>query len=66
VRSPQPKAINYKGSERRASGVPRGAAARSAPSAGTHQVTAAKLAPPRPVKSPATATGSDEGDWESF
>ena len=65
VRSPQPKAINYKGSERRASGVPRGAAARSAPSAGT-QVTAAKLAPPRPVKSPATATGSDEGDWESF
>ena len=65
VRSPQAKAINYKGSERRTGGVPRGAAARSAPSSST-QVAAAKLAPPRPVKSPVTATGSDEGDWESF
>ena len=63
VRSPQTKAINYKGSERRAGGVPRGAAARAAPSASE---PTAKLPPPRPVKSPVTATGSDEGDWESF
>lgn len=68
VRSPQAKAVNYKGSERRASGVPRGAAARSTPSANQ---PAAKLPPPprpvkSPVKSPVTATGSDEGDWESF
>jgi len=42
---------------------PRGAAARAAPSTSE---TAAKLPPPRPVESPVTATGSDEGDWESF
>ena len=65
VRSPKARTLNFKGNDRRAGGVPRGAAARSAPASSE---PSAKLPPPRPAKSTATTatTGSDEGDWESF
>jgi methyl-accepting chemotaxis protein len=66
VRSALPKAVNYQGDERRARGTPLGAAAR-APSAST-TATPAKLMSQRPAKAkePVTATGKDDGDWESF
>ena len=65
VRSPQAKALNFKGNDRRAGGVPRGAAARSTPGSSE---PSAKLSPPRPAKSTATAAtaNNDDGDWESF
>ncbi len=65
VRSALPKAAHYKGGERRATSTPTGAAARSATATAA---APAKLLPQRPAKAkePATATGSDDGDWESF
>ena len=66
VRAHPPKAPNFKGPDRRAGGVPKGAAARgdstpsrpspSAPSAPPLAVTAAKTA----------ATASSDSDWETF
>jgi uncharacterized phage infection (PIP) family protein YhgE len=65
VRSALPKATNYKGGERRATNTPLGAAARSTT---TSAAAPAKLLPQRPAKAKETvaATGSDDGDWESF
>jgi uncharacterized phage infection (PIP) family protein YhgE len=65
VRSTLPKAASYKGSERRATSTPLGAAARSTTASAA---TPAKLLPQRPAKAKETvaATGSDDGDWESF
>jgi len=60
VRAHPPKATPFKGTDRRAAGVPKGAAAR-APSAPPPTLTHA-------VKPAATATASasSEGDWETF
>jgi methyl-accepting chemotaxis protein len=65
VRSALPKATNYKGGERRATNTPQGAAARSTTASAA---TPAKLLPQRPAtpKETVAATGSDDGDWESF
>jgi len=59
VRSPVPKNLPYKGSERRA--TPRTAAARAAP------VPAAPAARPGATKpAPVVAPGSHDADWETF
>jgi len=69
VRAHPPKATNFKGQERRSIGTPQGAAARS------HTATAKPAAPkparPTPLAAPAPkvtaqATGSSDGDWETF
>jgi methyl-accepting chemotaxis protein len=65
VRTHQPVPNQFKGSDRRAGGVPKGAAARGrtvnrpAPT-----INPASLSAPR--RRVAQATGSDEGDWETF
>jgi hypothetical protein len=71
VRSHKPPATPFKGSERRADGIPKGAAARNAPAQAR-----AKTAPPAAVtakiasaspkqSSKATPAGGDD-DWETF
>ena len=67
VRAHSPKATPFKGQERRSAGIPKGAAARghTAPSrpAPLKAATPAPLAAPKPA---AQATGSSDGDWETF
>jgi methyl-accepting chemotaxis protein len=67
VRAHPPKATPFKGQERRAVGTPKGAAARghTAPSRPVplKAATPAPLAAPKPA---AQATGSSDGDWETF
>jgi hypothetical protein len=69
VRSHPPKVSNFKGAERRAAGTPKGAAARghntSAPRPAPAQAHAAPLSAPAP-KAVVQASGSNDGDWETF
>ncbi len=68
VRSHPPKVTNFKGTERRAAGTPKGAAARG------HATSTASSRPepaasrPEPLAAPKTAqaSGSNDGDWETF
>jgi methyl-accepting chemotaxis protein len=63
VRSHPPKASAHKGTERRASGTPKGAAARGHSAAKPASTPAAPKAAP---KNAAHASGSNDGDWETF
>jgi hypothetical protein len=69
VRAHPPKTSNFKGHDRRAGGMPKGAAARghtAAPSRPSLKATApAPLAAP-PPKPAVQARGSNDGDWETF
>ncbi|MDD2811614.1 MAG: methyl-accepting chemotaxis protein, partial [Rhodoferax sp.] len=67
VRAHPPKANAFKGQDRRSIGTPKGAAARSpaAPSRPAPRPTPAPLAAPAP-KPAAQASGSSDGDWETF
>jgi hypothetical protein len=69
VRSHPPKVSNFKGTERRAAGTPKGAAARG--QAGTSARPSTAASRPAPLATPAPkavvqATGSNDGDWETF
>jgi methyl-accepting chemotaxis protein len=73
VRSHPPKVTNFKGPERRAAGTPKGAAARGhTASAGAARPASPSPAPvaarPEPLAAPKTvqASGSNDGDWETF
>jgi hypothetical protein len=70
VRSHPPKASNFKGSDRRGGGVPKGAAARSAnrtpPAPPLRPYKPAPLAAPAAKPPPQAASGSSDGDWETF
>jgi uncharacterized phage infection (PIP) family protein YhgE len=69
VRAHPPKVSNFKGADRRATGTPKGAAARghstSSRPAPAKAATQAPLAAPA-VKPAAPASGSNDGDWETF
>ncbi len=68
VRAHPPKATPFKGVDRRAVGIPKGAAARgptAQKSAAPKPAAAAPLAAPA-AKMTAQATGSNDGDWETF
>ncbi len=58
VRAHPPKAASFKGIEKRATGVPKGAAARA-------PQMAKPLTAPRPAATQ-TASASSDGDWETF
>jgi methyl-accepting chemotaxis protein-1 (serine sensor receptor) len=67
VRAHPPKVSNFKGPERRAAGTPKGAAARG------HATSSPRPAAPAPRSEPLAApkavvqaTGSNDGDWETF
>ncbi|MDR3368110.1 methyl-accepting chemotaxis protein [Rhodoferax sp.] len=62
VRAHPPKATPFKGVDRRAAGVPKGAAARSRAKPASQ--AAAPL--PAPAAKSAGATGTSDSDWESF
>ncbi|BCO29357.1 hypothetical protein MIZ03_4280 [Rhodoferax lithotrophicus] len=76
VRAHPPKVSHFKGPDRRASGTPKGAAARGhsapssrpapakAPSAAPSPLAAPALKPP--PQAVAQASGSSDGDWETF
>jgi hypothetical protein len=72
VRAHPPKAATFKGQDRRSTGVPKGAAARArtaparsaAPKAKAPQPLAAPAA--KPATMVAQASGSSDGDWETF
>jgi hypothetical protein len=59
VRAHPPKISNFKGQEKRAEGVPKGAAARTPSKPAT-------LPAPAPKSAAQQASGSGEGEWESF
>jgi len=59
VRAHPPKVSHFKGQEKRAQGVPKGAAARAADKP-------APLPAPTPKPAAQQASGSNEGDWETF
>jgi methyl-accepting chemotaxis protein len=66
VRAHPPKAANFKGTDRRAGGVPKGAAARGH-TAPPSRAPAPKTASPKPLAAPAAqANNSSDGDWETF
>jgi hypothetical protein len=70
VRAHPPKANNFKGTDRRAVGTPKGAAARGHTTA-PDRPARAKTAVPAPLAVPAAkpaaqASGSNDGDWETF
>ena len=70
VRAHPPKLSNFKGQERRTAGVPKGAAARGHSTAPSRPA-APKAAAPAPLAAPvakpaAAASGSNDGDWETF
>jgi len=58
MRAHPPKAAQYKGIEKRADGVPKGAAARTS--------SPAPLAAPAPKPATTTASATSDGDWETF
>jgi methyl-accepting chemotaxis protein len=69
VRAHPPKPSNFKGSDRRTEGAPKGAAARGRSTAASRPLqarpaTPAPLAAPKPA--PQAASGSNDGDWETF
>jgi hypothetical protein len=63
VRAHPPKAANFKGPDRRGSGVPKGAAARAYKPSASPPKPAPLPAPSQPVTQ---ASGSGDGDWETF
>ncbi len=69
VRAHPPQNPNFHGAERRAGGVPKGAAARGRPATPPPKPVVAKAAasatPPPSLKAPAAAAGGSE-DWETF
>jgi hypothetical protein len=70
VRAHPPKASTFKGPERRATGTPKGAAARGHTGAPS-RAAPAKPTAPAPLAAPAAkpaaqASGSNDGDWETF
>jgi methyl-accepting chemotaxis protein len=70
VRAHPPKISNFKGSDRRTAGTPKGAAARGH-SAAPGRPTPARAAAPAPLSAPVAlpatrASGSSDGDWETF
>jgi methyl-accepting chemotaxis protein len=69
VRAHPPKAVNFKGVDRRAGGVPQGAAARGR-TAPPSRSTASKAAKPAPLAAPAlkpaTPAANNDADWETF
>ena len=72
VRSHPPKVSHFKGADRRDVGVPKGAAARghsAAPGRTAPAKAASKSSAPLPApsaKSAGQASGSNDGDWETF
>jgi hypothetical protein len=71
VRSHPPKVSNFKGQERRAAGTPKGAAARGQASGPAPSRPSTVVSRPAPLAAPAPkavvqATGSNDGDWETF
>ena len=72
VRAHPPKVANFKGADRRAVGTPKGAAARghsAAPGRTAPAKAASKSSAPLPApsaKSAGQASGSNDGDWETF
>ena len=71
VRSHPPKVTNFKGIERRAAGTPKGAAARGHTASAASARPAPAQAKPAPLAAPAApktvqASGSNDGDWETF
>ncbi|QDL56628.1 methyl-accepting chemotaxis protein [Rhodoferax sediminis] len=64
VRSTSPKATPFKGPERREGGVPKGAAARTAPKPQQAQAARPVAALPKGSAKPTPAGGDD--DWETF
>jgi len=68
VRAHPVKSVAFKGVDRRATGVPKGAAARSASSAKGSPVKgqAVPLAAPAAKTTPAVASGTSDSDWETF
>ncbi|MCW2313871.1 methyl-accepting chemotaxis protein [Rhodoferax antarcticus] len=67
VRSHPPKAMAFKGVDRRAGGVPKGAAARGAAPAQPRPAKAAAVPLAAPVaKAPVPASGTSDADWETF
>ena len=71
VRSHPPKVTNFKGTERRAAGTPKGAAARGHTASTASARPAPAQAKPAPLAAPAApktvqASGSNDGDWETF
>jgi methyl-accepting chemotaxis protein len=69
VRAHPPKPTAFKGQDRRGDGVPQGAAARGR-SAAPNKITVPRPLAAAPLAVPAskstTATGNNEGDWETF
>ena len=68
VRAHPPKPGAFKGADRRAGGVPKGAAARGASPAPTAQAKTrpVPLAAPATKSAPAQASGTSDSDWETF
>jgi methyl-accepting chemotaxis protein-1 (serine sensor receptor) len=69
VRAHPPKVTNFKGAERRATGTPKGAAARGHGAAAAPARPAPAQTKPAPLAAPkavAQASGSNDGDWETF
>jgi len=67
VRAHPPKAMAFKGVDRRAGGVPKGAAARGAAPAQPPPAKAAAVPLAAPVaKAPVPASGTSDADWETF
>jgi methyl-accepting chemotaxis protein len=64
VRLHPPKVTNFKGTERRAAGIPKGAAARGQASGSAPAKT--KPAPLAAPKALVQASGSNDGEWETF
>jgi len=65
VRAHPPKPTPFKGVERRAAGVAKGAAAR-APQKLSAPVKSAPAAPAAAPATTTTASASSDGDWETF
>jgi methyl-accepting chemotaxis protein len=65
VRSHAPTATSFRGADRRSGGVPKGAAARSAPRPPASTPAPTPLAAPA-AKPAASATATSDSDWETF
>jgi methyl-accepting chemotaxis protein len=66
VRAHPPKPVAFKGTDRRAAGVPKGAAARGHTASPARPIQPKPLAPAPLAVSSNTASGSNDGDWETF
>jgi methyl-accepting chemotaxis protein len=66
VRAHPPKAVPFSGQERRATGTPKGAAARGNTATAKQKKSAPISLVPQVSKPAVQATGSADGDWETF